>query len=200
MLVFTRTKHGADRVVKDLMRAGVRSAAIHGNKSQGARTKALADFRSASSPVLVATDIASRGIDVDDVSHVFNFDVPHEAETYVHRIGRTARAGTSGKAVSFCDHDERSNLRAIERLIRQNIEVMTDQPKFSQEAPQPGDEQSDRPAKKPGGQKFGGHKPGGHKPGGFKPKSRKPGGQFDAHRKAKFKKKAKQMKAMSGTP
>lgn len=130
-LVFTRTKHGADRVAKDLLKAGVKTAAIHGNKTQSARARALADFRSAAVPVLVATDIAARGIDVDDVSHVINFDVPNQAETYVHRIGRTARAGASGIAVSLCDHEERSDLKAIERLIRRSIDVKTDHPTYS---------------------------------------------------------------------
>ncbi|MGE0607451.1 MAG: DEAD/DEAH box helicase [Pirellulales bacterium] len=188
-LVFTRTKHGADRVVKDLMKAGLKAAAIHGNKSQGARSRALAEFRSAAVPVLVATDIASRGIDVDEVSHVFNFDVPHEAETYVHRIGRTARAGASGKAVSFCDHDERGNLRAIERLIRQSIEVGTDQPKFAQADNGPAEKTAEggkRPAGQKPGRKFGGHKSGGYKPGGYKS-----GGGAPSGRKPFFKKKSK---------
>ncbi len=106
-LVFTRTKHGADKVVKHLDKAGIRAAAIHGNKSQNNRTRALAQFKSKAPPVLVATDIASRGIDVDEISHVVNFDMPDVPETYVHRIGRTARAGASGIALSFCDHEER---------------------------------------------------------------------------------------------
>jgi ATP-dependent RNA helicase RhlE len=122
-LVFTRTKRRADRVVKDLTRAGIRAAAIHGNKSQSAREQALDGFRSRRLPVLVATDIAARGIDVDGISHVFNYDLPQVAETYVHRIGRTARAGASGIAVSFCDHEERRDLHAIERLIRTKIAV-----------------------------------------------------------------------------
>jgi ATP-dependent RNA helicase RhlE len=116
-LVFTRTKHGADRVVKQLARAGMASAAIHGNKSQGARTRALSEFRSARTPVLVATDIAARGLDVDDISHVINYDLTNEPETYVHRIGRTGRAGATGIAVSFCTSDEHGDLRAIERLL-----------------------------------------------------------------------------------
>jgi ATP-dependent RNA helicase RhlE len=128
-LVFTRTKHGADKVVKGLMQAGIRAEAIHGNKSQNHRTRTLNAFKSATPPVLVATDIASRGIDVDDITHVINFDIPNVAETYVHRIGRTARAGASGVAVSFCDPgEERGDLKAIERLIRKPIEVKTDQP------------------------------------------------------------------------
>lgn len=122
-LVFTRTKHGADRVVKHLLRAGVRAEAIHGNKSQNARMKALASFKGKKPPVLVATDIASRGIDVDQVTHVVNFDIPSTPEAYVHRIGRTARAGASGVAMSFCSPDETRLLRAIERLTKQRIEA-----------------------------------------------------------------------------
>jgi ATP-dependent RNA helicase RhlE len=127
-LVFTRTKHGADRVVKQLAHAGVRAEAIHGNKSQNNRQRALGNFRSGKTPVLVATDIAARGIDVDGVSHVINYDVPNEPETYVHRIGRTGRAGASGIAVSFCDHEERGYLHDIQRLIRKPLKVNEDHP------------------------------------------------------------------------
>ena len=129
-LVFTRTKHGADRVAKQLSRSGIRAEAIHGNKAQNARQRALANFKSDRPPVLVATDIAARGIDVDEVSHVVNYDVPNVPETYVHRIGRTARAGASGVAVSFCDTEEREFLRDIERLTRQQVEVRNDHPKY----------------------------------------------------------------------
>ena len=122
-LIFTRTKHGADRVVKLLAGNGVRSNAIHGNKSQAQRERALGDFRSGRVPILVATDIAARGIDVSGVSHVFNFELPNVPEQYVHRIGRTARAGASGEAIAFCAEDERSYLRDIERLTRQKIPV-----------------------------------------------------------------------------
>jgi ATP-dependent RNA helicase RhlE len=122
-LVFTRTKHGADKVVKMLERASIFAEAIHGNKSQNARTRALLAFREGRTRVLVATDIAARGIDVDGVSHVINFDLPDVAESYVHRIGRTARAGASGIALSFCDSDERGLLQGIERLIRMRIPV-----------------------------------------------------------------------------
>ena len=122
-LVFTRTKHGADRVARQLNKAGIRAEAMHGNKSQAARQRTLAGFKSNRPPVLVATDVAARGIDVDDVSHVFNYDLPHEPEMYVHRIGRTGRAGASGIAVSFCDHEERKLLQAIERLIRRKLLV-----------------------------------------------------------------------------
>ncbi len=130
MIVFSRTKHGADRIAKGLCAAGIKAEAIHGNKAQNARQRALANFKSSAPPVLVATDIAARGIDVDDVSHVVNFDVPNVPESYVHRIGRTARAGASGVAVSFVDHEERAWLRAIERLTRIQIEVLEDHPSY----------------------------------------------------------------------
>jgi ATP-dependent RNA helicase RhlE len=122
-LVFTRTKHGADKLVRVLERSGIKAAAIHGNKTQNARERALAQFKSQHPPVLVATDIASRGLDIDAVSHVINFDLPMTAEIYVHRIGRTARAGAAGIAVTFCDREERSMLRDIERLTRQRLPV-----------------------------------------------------------------------------
>jgi ATP-dependent RNA helicase RhlE len=134
-IVFTRTKHGADRVVRHLHTRGIRAEAIHGNKSQNARERALDNFRSCKTPILVATDIASRGIDVDGVSHVVNYDLTHEPETYVHRIGRTARAGASGMAVSFCDHEEKPNLKAIESLIRQRIAVRNDHPEYPAQQP-----------------------------------------------------------------
>lgn len=123
VLVFTRTKHLANRVAAHLSAAGVRSDAIHGNKSQGARQRALAGFRAGDTRVLVATDIAARGIDIDHVSHVINFDLPNEPENYVHRIGRTARAGASGIAISFCDDSERTFLRDIETLTRCRMTV-----------------------------------------------------------------------------
>lgn len=120
-IVFSRTKHGANRIVRELGKAGIRAEAIHGNKSQGARTRALDAFRDGSLSVLVATDIAARGIDVEGVTHVINFDLPNVPETYVHRIGRTARAGASGVALSFCDREERSHLASIERLIGKRL-------------------------------------------------------------------------------
>ena len=120
-LVFSRTKHGANRIVKQLDKAGIAAAAIHGNKSQGARTRALDSFRTGELKVLVATDIAARGIDVEGVTHVINFDLPNVPETYVHRIGRTARAGASGTAWSFCDAEERPFLASIEKLIDKRI-------------------------------------------------------------------------------
>ncbi len=125
VLVFTRMKYGANRVSERLERAGITSAAIHGNKSQTARNKALAEFKDGRVRVLVATDIAARGIDVDGITHVINYDLPLEAETYVHRIGRTARAGAEGDAISFCSAGERAMLSSIERLIRKPIPVDT---------------------------------------------------------------------------
>ena len=122
-LVFTRTKHGANRVAEQLAKTGVRVDAIHGNKSQGARQKALDGFKSGKLRVLVATDIAARGIDVEGITHVINFDLPNEPESYVHRIGRTARAGADGIAISFCDAEETAYLRDIEKIIRQQVAV-----------------------------------------------------------------------------
>lgn len=128
VLVFTRTKHGADKLTRLLERSHIRAEAIHGNKTQGARERALSNFKSGRTRVLVATDIAARGIDVEDVTHVINYDLPNEPESYVHRIGRTARAGASGIAYSFCDADERPYLRDIEKLIRLKVPVVTDHP------------------------------------------------------------------------
>ena len=122
-IVFTRTKHGANRLVKQLDQSNISAAAIHGNKSQGARTKALAGFKDGTIPILVATDIASRGIDVDGITHVFNYDLPNEPESYVHRIGRTARAGKSGIAYAFCDDSESGYLVGIQELIGKEIPV-----------------------------------------------------------------------------
>jgi len=127
-IVFTRTKHGANRLSEQLERAGIVAAAIHGNKSQGARERALGAFRDGSMRVLVATDVAARGIDVDGISHVINYDLPNVAESYVHRIGRAGRAGASGRAISFCDRDERSLLADIERLIRRRLPVTGETP------------------------------------------------------------------------
>ncbi len=127
-LVFTRTKHGADKVVKELKRANIEAEAIHGNKSQSARQRALMLFKTGRIRVLVATDIAARGIDVEDLSHVINFELPNIPETYVHRIGRTGRAGASGIALSFCDNEEREFLRDINKLISPAIPVITDHP------------------------------------------------------------------------
>ncbi len=134
VLVFTRTKHGADRVVRQLEQAGLRANAIHGNKSQPQRERALGEFRTGKLRVLVATDIAARGIDVPEVSHVFNFELPNVAEQYVHRIGRTARAGAAGVAIAFCAHDERDYLRDIERLTRITLAPVPLPPSFRAQA------------------------------------------------------------------
>ncbi|MCO6479081.1 MAG: DEAD/DEAH box helicase [Phaeodactylibacter sp.] len=141
-LVFTRTKHGANRVAKDLTKSGIRAEAIHGNKSQNARQLALKNFKDRHTRVLVATDIAARGIDIDELSHVINFDLPNISETYVHRIGRTGRAGASGIALSFCDTEERPYLRDIQKLTGLRIPIVDGHPftaedEDSQPAPQP---------------------------------------------------------------
>ncbi|MCK5941607.1 MAG: DEAD/DEAH box helicase, partial [Planctomycetes bacterium] len=147
-LVFTRTKHGADRVAKHLLRAGIPAHAIHGNKSQGARERALGEFRAGKAIVLVATDIAARGIDVPEISHVVNFDLPNVPESYVHRIGRTARAGRAGIAISFCDEGEHEYLRDIQKLIKQRIPTLRQQD-IGKKAPPAGDTDGDeRPRRK----------------------------------------------------
>lgn len=127
-LVFTRTKHGADKVVKVLLQNHIRAEAIHGNKAQNARQRALSNFKAQSTRVLVATDIAARGIDVDDLEFVINYEIPNIAETYVHRIGRTGRAGAKGNAYSFCDAEEKAYLRDIEKLISKKIPVIEGHP------------------------------------------------------------------------
>lgn len=134
VLVFVEMKHFANKVVDKLMANGITAAAIHGNKSQSARQRALEDFSRDRIRVLVATDIASRGIDIDGITHVINFELPNVAENYVHRIGRTARAGADGDAISFCTADERSYLANIEKTTKQKIEVDTDQPYHSDDA------------------------------------------------------------------
>lgn len=135
VLVFSRTKHGADKIVRVLEKAGITCAAIHGNKSQNRRQEALGNFKTEQIRVLVATDIAARGIDVDNVSHVFNYDLPDVPETFVHRIGRTARAGKDGVAISFCAPDEEQDLRAIERLTR--IQIPEGDPSILEKLPPP---------------------------------------------------------------
>ncbi len=127
-LVFTRTKHGADKVVKDLVRIGIKAEAIHGNKSQNARQRALSNFKNRETRILVATDIAARGIDVDEMTHVINYELPNVPETYVHRIGRTGRAGASGIAFSFCDNDETAELRDIHKMLGRNIPLDDNHP------------------------------------------------------------------------
>jgi len=177
-LVFTRTKHGADRVVRHLSSAGIDARAIHGNKSQAQRTAALEAFRQGSCPVLVATDIAARGIDVSGVSHVFNFELPNVPEQYVHRIGRTARAGADGVAMSFCAPDEKPYLKDIERLTRVKVAVMPLPEGFLAEAaklPAPSRKpeeaaqdarREERDARGRGGQRNGGQRSGGQRSGG----------------------------------
>ncbi|MES2621030.1 MAG: DEAD/DEAH box helicase [Bacteroidota bacterium] len=127
-LVFTRTKHGADKIVKELVKVGFKALAIHGNKSQNARQNALKDFKAGNTRVLIATDIAARGIDIDDLSHVINFELPNVPETYVHRIGRTGRAGANGIAISFCDAEEKGELKDILKLIGKQIPIIAEHP------------------------------------------------------------------------
>jgi ATP-dependent RNA helicase RhlE len=171
-IVFTRTKHGADAVVQKLARAGFTAESIHGNKSQNARQRALDNFKQNKTRILVATDIAARGIDVDGISFVVNFDLPREAETYVHRIGRTGRAGATGMAVSFCDPGERRMLKAIEREIRKPIAVANDHPAYSQAVQiKTGGNDNSSGSNSSGGQGYGrksGQGYGGSKPGGNK--------------------------------
>ena len=177
VIVFTRTKHGANRVSEHLSRTGVVTEAIHGNKSQNARQRAMDMFRSGKARVLVATDIAARGIDIDDISHVVNFELPNEPESYVHRIGRTARAGGEGTAISFCDASERAFLRDIERLIRMKIEVVPHElPEMTEEQRR----QMEEP-RRPHGHRHGG-KPHGHKAGGHKHGHAHHGSGHAAHR------------------
>ena len=170
-LVFTRTKHGANRVAEQLAKSGIKADAIHGNKSQGARQRSLSAFKSGNVRVLVATDIAARGIDVDGVSHVINFELPMEPESYVHRIGRTARAGAEGIAVSFCDAEEVGNLRAIERSIRQPVPV---DESHAYHAANIASRTGGAPMKPGGNRNRSGAKPGGGK--GGKPRRRSGGG------------------------
>ena len=173
-LVFTRTKHGADKVARGLVKAGIQADSIHGNKTQVARQRALARFKQPKPLVLVATDIAARGLDIDQISHVVNFDLPNDAEGYVHRIGRTGRAGATGAAISFCDRDERAQLQAIQRLTKQTIAV-GEKPANLPAAPP----QDDRP------QHDGGNKPGRSRgPAGRSRGPQGPGGQRSGGRAA----------------
>jgi ATP-dependent RNA helicase RhlE len=145
MLVFTRTKHGADRVVKDLVRENIKAEAIHGNKSQNARQNALNNFKNGKTRVLIATDIAARGIDIDELSHVVNYEMPNVPETYVHRIGRTGRAGANGIALSFCDAEEKAYLADVQKLIGKKIPVVEDHPfPFTGKIPAPAPKQERR--------------------------------------------------------
>lgn len=151
-LVFSRTKHGADKIVKNLSKAGIKAQAIHGDKSQGARQLALNNFKTKKTRILVATDIAARGIDVEELSHVINYDLPNIPETYVHRIGRTGRAGLGGVALSFCDEDEKPYLKDIQKLIAKSIPVIQDHsyPVASAEA----EENKNMPKKAPAATRF----------------------------------------------
>ena len=150
VLVFSRTKHGANKIVRKLEQSGIKAAAIHGNKSQPARQQALGAFKDGKLPVLVATDIAARGIDVDDLSWVINYDLPNVPETYVHRIGRTGRARASGTALSFCDGEERAYLKDIQKLIRQTVPVVEDHPWPDDGSVPPPDEQARQGSQRPG--------------------------------------------------
>jgi ATP-dependent RNA helicase RhlE len=150
VLVFTRTKHGADRVVKFLLKNRVTAEAIHGNKAQNARQRALSNFKNHTTRVLVATDIAARGIDVDDLEYVINFDIPFESETYVHRIGRTGRAGANGTAYSFCDALEKPYLKDIEKLIKKQIPMVVEHPfPLQDHNPEPKKQEARPPRRKP---------------------------------------------------
>lgn len=149
VLVFARTKHGADKVAKELNRSNIRAEAIHGNKSQNARQSALHNFKTRQTRVLVATDIAARGIDIDELTHVVNYDLPNIPETYVHRIGRTGRAGASGIAISFCDHEEKAYLKDIQKVISKAIPVIEEHPYVLSSNAQ----QVQRPSQRPSFQK-----------------------------------------------
>lgn len=166
VLVFVEMKHGANKVVEKLEKNGISAAAIHGNKSQGARQRAIDDFTHDRIRVLVATDIASRGIDIDGITHVINFELPNVPESYVHRIGRTARAGTEGEAISFCTGEERSFLYAIEKTTRQTIPVIKDHPYHSEEASRAAITTPTKAAGQMRGGRGGGSRSGGGRSGG----------------------------------
>jgi ATP-dependent RNA helicase RhlE len=183
-LVFTRTKHGADKVVRALSAAGIVSSAIHGNKSQSQRVATLNAFRAGRTRVLIATDIAARGIDVDGITHVINYDLPHVAESYVHRIGRTARAGADGVAIAFCDREERPLLRDIEKVTRQQIPSS----EWRSRAPQQQQADAEPPAQAEHKPRPHGDRPRHHaggKPHGGKPQGAKPPGERHAHGQAR---------------
>jgi ATP-dependent RNA helicase RhlE len=173
--VFARTKHGADKIAKNLVRSGIRALAIHGNKSQNVRERTLEAFKSNRPPVLVATDVAARGLDVDGISHVINYELPDVAEMYVHRIGRTGRAGATGIATSFCGRDERDQLRQIERLTRRTITIEKNHPEYPQVTPATNDS-SHRPAN---GGRSRGPKGAARPAQGGQSKSRRPARQGD---------------------
>ena len=179
-IVFTRTKHGADKVAQHLEKAGVGAQAIHGNKSQNQRVRALDGFKRGTTRVLVATDIAARGIDVDGVTHVVNFELPDVPEAYVHRIGRTARAGASGQAISLCDNEERGLLRQIEKLTRQTMPSAdrrnpnAQRPEPAPERPRFGGGRPSEDARRRGGAGGRGGNPGGRPAPGFQHRGRGP--------------------------
>ncbi len=187
VIVFTRTKHGADKVVRSLIGAGITAAAIHGNKSQNARTSALHNFKTGKLRAMVATDIAARGLDVDGITHVVNYDLPEEPETYVHRIGRTARAGTDGDAVSFCAARERDFLRDIEKMIRKTVPVDKTHKYHSEEARNAtGADARPEPKGQRGQRRFSGPSSRGPSQGGGQHRSPKPthkGGSFSPSRR-----------------
>ena len=164
-LIFTRTKHGANRVANNLRKIGILAGIIHGNKSQSARLQALATFRSGKASVLVATDVAARGLDIDGITHVINYDLPMEAESYIHRIGRTGRAGAVGMAISYCDAGERGYLRQIEREINRSVTVDEDHPFHSEKV------EAHKGSPRKGRSNNGG---GSRKPGNGKSRARKP--------------------------
>ena len=178
-LVFTRTKHGANRVAEGLAKSGIHAEAIHGNKSQSARQRALGNFRDGRTRVLVATDIAARGIDIDGITHVINFELPNVPESYVHRIGRTARAGADGVAISFCDHSEKAYLRDIEKVTRQKIAVAEHAFRA------PAGQGANGPGSQPQHHNGNGHNHGGHNGGGrnfgHRRRSRRRGGYSHGH-------------------
>jgi ATP-dependent RNA helicase RhlE len=172
VIIFTRTKHCANRVSDQLEKGGIPSQAIHGNKSQGARQRALEAFRNGDARVLVATDIAARGIDVDGITHVINYELPNEPESYVHRIGRTARAGASGIAYSFCDGSERPYLKSIERLTRRALTIYDTKPLIGDQ-PSPEFANEPREQRRPNGPRG---KQGPRSKQGRRPKQGKPNG------------------------
>ncbi len=171
-IVFTRTKHGADKVVRGLMKAGIDAEAIHGNKSQGQRERVMANFRAGRIRTLIATDIAARGIDVDGITHVINYDLPNEPESYVHRIGRTARAGAEGIAISFCDAEEFAYLRSIEKLIGLSIPATGEPPRQAQRHARP-QQQTRRSGPGRPHRAEGGHERAEQKPRGQRPRRRR---------------------------
>ena len=182
-IVFTRTKHGANRLVKELLNHDIGAAAIHGNKSQGARTRALDGFKDGSIDILVATDIASRGLDIEAVDYVFNYDLPNEQESYVHRIGRTGRAGRSGSAISFCEIEEGAYLRDIERLIGFEIAVDAEHPYHDESARPSANATGAKKGRGSRGGGGGGQKSGSPRSGGHKGGDSKPTGQYRRRRR-----------------